>query len=1326
MKTQLLILFTLWLNVVYGQVTLNSSPYMQDFNAGTLPIGWSVRTGATGISVGTNVAFNAAQTSWTSATGNFRNVASSTNLKSASTTSEQNASANRALGVRQTGTFGDPGAAFVLQLSNTAGWANFVLRFKLQSLDGSTPGRTITWKVDYGIGSSPALFTTVSGSPSTTTTTLGPATWGSQDVEINFTDLLDDQMSNVWIRIVTLTASAGTGSRPTSAIDDVELSFTPADKTAPTFSAGPTISNIKPTSIDLAATLDEDGSLYDVILTASDLPPSAGQVRLGQNGAGIQMPISQQGVMAVFAGQNSSSTQSGLRAATDYKIYLVAEDKHHNLQSTVTPLAFRTPDPPDLQAPVIDAGFPILNLIDTDQSQFSVSFDEPASFHSITMEAGAVAPDVAQLLAQPTVSITHAHELVQVKCSGLIPGKPYVTWWLAEDHFGNISAIKQLQFTTGNRYIENFDAPESAWSFDRISLTGDQDWANNYWIAGNGSAMIDGFDGKATANEDWLLSPVLQVADHASLSFYSRYAFSGNPLALRLSTVPEATVGGADWVDITYEGPTTATPINSSSASDWTKSLVDLTAYAGKALRLAFAYTSTISGARASALDSIRMDNVTPGYIQVSEDNLALKDLRPKRLTWLSVGLTNAILIKASTGFQVSSDSLTYNDTLVVAQSLMPRHLWIKRKFSSPVEISGDVVFRSGAVTRTVHLASGLMNETWDVATFNLEFFGTNVRNTAGQEFGPIKDTLQIRNVARVIDRLGSDLIAVQEVSDFVALDSLIKMLPRYKAILSNRWSHSLDPPDPNFPPQQIGFIYDTTSVEMVTARTMFSQLHDDIRSGKVTLPGYPGGSTAFWSSGRLPFRATISVKAFNESRTIHLINMHAKSGATKSDHDRRRYDAGILYDSIRVYYANQSVVLLGDFNDEIDHSITPGAGSPYQLFLDDTVHFAVLTRTITGYSYPSTRGFIDHIIVSKDLLPWCLAGSIRTEDARKYVTNYTSTTSDHLPVTARFMFVPQTQTITVPSVPPITYGDRPFRMKVIASSGLPVTITSLDTTRLIFRHDSLFVRGAGSVRLRFSQSGTRLYTAAETIEMAVHITQASQRLEVPPIPDKTMGDMDFKVPGLTTSGLKMLMSAMTSNVEIMSDNSVHLKEAGLATITFSQPGDNNYFPAAPVMLTFCVRPAPPKITLQTGLAPEFVLTSSAVIGNQWYFRGTPISGATEPKLITHVPGVYSVQVAVANCVSEFSGEVILVINDIETLSPVSVYPNPASDLVRVTGLDEIFDICDMSGKIWRAELTSDGPAKMIRIDALPPGTYAIVGMVRDVLRVVRFTRSPD
>ena len=74
--------------------------------------------------------------------------------------------------------------------------------------------------------------------------------------------------------------------------------------------------------------------------------------------------------------------------------------------------------------------------------------------------------------------VTVAHEEVVAKSKGLTPGNSYTIYWIAEDHFGNVSALKQFQFRTGNRYIENFDGlnqpgrlTESARPAIRIGLT---------------------------------------------------------------------------------------------------------------------------------------------------------------------------------------------------------------------------------------------------------------------------------------------------------------------------------------------------------------------------------------------------------------------------------------------------------------------------------------------------------------------------------------------------------------------------------------------------------------------------------------------------------------------------------------------------------------------------------------------------------------------------------------------------------------------------------------------------------------------------------------
>jgi endonuclease/exonuclease/phosphatase family metal-dependent hydrolase len=1330
MKPTIFLIGLLWCTSAAAQISLIGSPYVQDFNTGTLPPGWSVRTGATAVSIGTSVTFNAGQTSWTSATGNFRNVASATGLKATSTLTEQSASLNRAMGLRQTGTFGDPGAAFVFQLSNTAGWANFVMRFKLQSLDASSSGRTINWRVDYAIGASPTAFNTIATTPASPTTSLGAAAWGSQDVEINFADAIDDQAGTVWIRVVTLVASAGTGSRPTSAIDDVELSFTPADKTPPLFVSDPTLSNITPSGLDLTGTLDEDGSLYFVILSDADVAPSAAQVRIGQNGVGMVVPLAQQGNLIMAAHQSNSRTINTLRGATDYKIYLVAEDKHHNLQSTTITLAFRTLDPPDVLPPVWDVDFPMLNQIDADQIKFSASLDEPAKLFFLVVQEGHVEPTASQLLTQTPVEVPVAHETVVVTQNGLAPATAYKLYLLSEDRYGNIqSKPLVLSFVTGNRYIENFDEPENEWSFRRYSLDGDQDWYSMEWMTGNKAAQINGFDGTPLANEDWLMSPLLRLSDRATLSFSSRYSFSGSPLVLRMSTSVDARPGSPGWIDVPFDGPPSATPLKSKLISDWTQSVVDLSAYAGKQIRVAFVYTSSLLTARAWALDSIRMDNVTAHYFQTGDGQLILNNsLTPQPITWQGVGISQPTIIKSPVGFALSRDGITYADSLVVAkdQSLTAQIVWVKHKPVSPDEVRGVMELRSGNVTATVDLLARSMEETFDVATYNLEFFGSNVTSTTGQEFGPTNDTLQVSNVARVINALGSDFIALQEISDRAALDKLMKSFPRYRSILSNRWSHSTDPPDPNFPPQQIGLLYDTTTVEVINTQALFLKLYDDIRAGKFILSGYPGGSTGLWSSGRLPFMSTIRVKIRQDMRTLRVINVHAKSGAARTDHDRRRYDVGMLYDSLRRYYADASVVILGDFNDEVTNSITPGANSPYQPFVDDTVHYAVLTRSREGYTYPATRGWIDHIIVSRDLMPSYLNNSVRVEDARTYLTNYTTTTSDHLPVMARFWLARRPQQIMVSPVPTLTYGDRPIRIQASSTSALPVEATSLDTARLLIRRDSLFIRSAGTVTVRFSQPGNARFGPAEVVELVLLIRQSPQQLQVSQVEDKTMGDADFFVHAFTSSGLPVLVKAVTSNVMINADNTIHLAGAGPAIVSVTQPGNNNYTAALSIQRSFCIRPPRPKISVLAGQAPEFILVSSADNGNQWYFRGTPIAGATGSRFATHTPGNYSVQATIGNCASTFAEDVVLAINGIEASRHVSVYPNPASDGLRVTGMDEGgIRIYDMSGKEWETGVSQDVEGLIVQVGSLPPGNYVLVGTHQSGIHVVRFTRSP-
>ncbi|QMW02766.1 DUF5689 domain-containing protein [Spirosoma foliorum] len=211
--------FLLVTHALQAQVTLTGTSYAETFDGvGTsLPSSWSIYTGATSTTLGNTATYVSAATAWTSTTGNFRNVASG-DIGTGSNNTQQNAATDRAIAIRQTGSLGDPGAAFAVKLANTTGFQDFKLSLKLQSLDASS-ARSTTWAIQYGLGNSPTSFTTVA------TQAIGGSTFTNNTVNYEFGFALDNIGQNVWIRVVALTASTGSGSRATTGLDDFSLTY---------------------------------------------------------------------------------------------------------------------------------------------------------------------------------------------------------------------------------------------------------------------------------------------------------------------------------------------------------------------------------------------------------------------------------------------------------------------------------------------------------------------------------------------------------------------------------------------------------------------------------------------------------------------------------------------------------------------------------------------------------------------------------------------------------------------------------------------------------------------------------------------------------------------------------------------------------------------------------------------------------------------------------------------------------------------------------------------------------------------------------------------
>lgn len=78
-----------------------------------------------------------------------------------------------------------------------------------------------------------------------------------------------------------------------------------------------------------------------------------------------------------------------------------------------------------------------------------------------------------------------------------------------------------------------------------------------------------------------------------------------------------------------------------------------------------------------------------------------------------------------------------------------------------------------------------------------------------------------------------------------------------------------------------------------------------------------------------------------------------------------------------------------------------------------------------------------------------------------------------------------------------------------------------------------------------------------------------AQQIDFAPLPGRTYGEPDFSIAATATSGLPVSFSA--SGACSVSGTTVHITSVGACTITATQPGDDTYAPADPVMQTFAI-----------------------------------------------------------------------------------------------------------------------------------------------------------
>ena len=151
-----------------------------------------------------------------------------------------------------------------------------------------------------------------------------------------------------------------------------KLSFTTVDGTPPLFNTEPTVNKVEKTSVGLYANLNEDGTLYWVVVPQGEEYPKplagqSGAVDLSSDTAKLQvsagMNALKSGKVSMKENQDASFSISGLESEKAYDVYYVAQDKAGNFSATVKKLTIHTADP---NAPTVTQEFTKYNGDDVD------------------------------------------------------------------------------------------------------------------------------------------------------------------------------------------------------------------------------------------------------------------------------------------------------------------------------------------------------------------------------------------------------------------------------------------------------------------------------------------------------------------------------------------------------------------------------------------------------------------------------------------------------------------------------------------------------------------------------------------------------------------------------------------------------------------------------------------------------------------------------------------------------------------------------------------------------------------------------------------------
>lgn len=269
---------------------------------------------------------------------------------------------------------------------------------------------------------------------------------------------------------------------------------------------------------------------------------------------------------------------------------------------------------------------------------------------------------------------------------------------------------------------------------------------------------------------------------------------------------------------------------------------------------------------------------------------------------------------------------------------------------------------------------------TLDVASWNIEWFGSTGN-------GPSNEALQLSNARDVIAGTDFDVWGVAEIADQAAWNSLESQLTGYTGFLAGESVVTNGSAYYGATEQKVGILYRSSVATLLGAKVILTANDADF-------------------AGRPPLEVKLRVTLNGVTEDVVVIVLHMKAFDDAPSWQKRQNASAALKTYLDATYPTQKVIVVGDWNDDVDTSITSGSASPYQNFVADAADYAFPTRALSLAGVASTTGFpdmIDHHLDTNELFATLVSGSTEVYRVDSYVASYDATTSDHYPVLSRY-----------------------------------------------------------------------------------------------------------------------------------------------------------------------------------------------------------------------------------------------------------------------------------------------------------------------------------